>query len=113
MMTKQEMHDEFWLLTKSVLQDSRIDTEEARVLKRWLEEHQRETEFGIGYSQPCYSIVIFLFKLFEIDRAYVFLIGRTIAVEKVIVIIHRHIRGNIHNLVPKVFVALFGFADLI
>ena len=46
MMTKQEMHDEFWLLTKSVLQDSRIDTEEARVLKRWLEEHQQGTEFS-------------------------------------------------------------------
>ena len=46
MMTQQEMHDEFWLLTKSVLQDSKIDTEEAHVLKRWLEEHQRETEFS-------------------------------------------------------------------
>ena len=46
MMTQQEMHDEFWLLTKSVLQDSKIDAEEARVLKRWLEEHQRETEFS-------------------------------------------------------------------
>ena len=46
MMTQQELHDEFWLLTKSVLQDSQIDTDEARVLKRWLEEHQRETEFN-------------------------------------------------------------------
>lgn len=42
MMTQKEMHDEFWLLTKSILQDSRIDTEEARVLKRWLEEHQQD-----------------------------------------------------------------------
>ena len=45
MMTQKELHDEFWLLTKSVLQDSRIDTDEARVLKRWLEEHQRGNEF--------------------------------------------------------------------
>ena len=46
MMTQTELHDEFWLLTKSVLQDSRIDTAEAKVLKRWLEEHQREGEFN-------------------------------------------------------------------
>ena len=46
MMTQKELHDEFWLLTRSVLQDSQIDTEEARVLKRWLEEHQREAEFS-------------------------------------------------------------------
>ena len=46
MLTQQEKHDEFWLLTKSVLEDSRIDVEEARVLKRWLEEHQQGDEFG-------------------------------------------------------------------
>lgn len=46
MMTQKELHDEFWLLTKSVLEDSRIDTEEAHVLKRWLEEHQKEAEFN-------------------------------------------------------------------
>ena len=46
MLTQQEKHDEFWLLTKSVLEDSRIDAEEARVLKRWLEEHQLDTEFN-------------------------------------------------------------------
>ena len=46
MMTQKELHDEFWLLTKSVLEDLRIDTEEAHVLKRWLEEHQKETEFN-------------------------------------------------------------------
>ena len=45
MMTTQELHDEFWLLTKSILQDSKIDTAEARVLKRWLEEHQQGDEF--------------------------------------------------------------------
>ena len=45
MMTTQELHDEFWLLTKSILQDSKVDTTEARVLKRWLEEHQQGDEF--------------------------------------------------------------------
>ena len=45
-MTQQELHDEFWLLTKGILQDSRIDAVEAKVLKRWLEEHQRGTEFN-------------------------------------------------------------------
>lgn len=44
-MTQKELHDEFWLLTKSVLQDSRIDAAEATVLKRWLEEHQQGDEF--------------------------------------------------------------------
>ena len=46
MMTRQEMHDEFWILTKSVLQDSRIDTNEARVIKRWLEEHRQYEQDG-------------------------------------------------------------------
>ena len=46
MMTQKELHDEFWLLTKGILQDSRIDTEEARVIKRWLEEHQKADEFA-------------------------------------------------------------------
>lgn len=46
MLTKQEMHDEFWLLTKSILSDSRVDTTEARVLKRWLEEHSSGDEFA-------------------------------------------------------------------
>ena len=46
MMTQKELHNEFWLLTKGILQDSRIDTEEARVIKRWLEEHQKADEFA-------------------------------------------------------------------
>ena len=45
MLTRKELHAEFWLLTNGVLQDSRVDENEARVLKRWLEEHQREGEF--------------------------------------------------------------------
>ena len=46
MMTKQELHDEFWLLTRSVLQDSKIDAKEARVIKRWMEEHQSGSEYS-------------------------------------------------------------------
>ena len=45
-MTRKELHDEFWLLTRGVLQDSRVDTDEARVIRRWLEEHQRDGEFN-------------------------------------------------------------------
>ena len=45
MMTAKELHDEFWLLTKGMLQDSQLDTLEAKVVKRWLEEHQRGDEF--------------------------------------------------------------------
>ena len=45
MMTQTELHDDLWLLTKCVLQDSRMDTTEARVIKRWLEEHQSGEEF--------------------------------------------------------------------
>ena len=50
-MTTQELHDEFWLLTKSILQDSKIDTTEARVLKRWLEEHQQGDEFAVAIGR--------------------------------------------------------------
>ena len=35
-----ELGEEFWMLTKGILQDSTVDTEEARVIKRWLEEHR-------------------------------------------------------------------------
>lgn len=45
MMTRKEEGDEFWMLTQGILQDSRVDTSEARVVKRWLEEHKRGTEF--------------------------------------------------------------------
>lgn len=46
MMTRQEEAAEFWLLTQGILQDARVDSEEARVIKRWLEEHQRDGEFA-------------------------------------------------------------------
>ena len=45
MMTRKEESNEFWMLTKGILQDARVDTEEALVVKRWLEEHQRDGEF--------------------------------------------------------------------
>ncbi len=47
MMTRQEEREEFWLLTNAVLQDSSIDAQEARVIMRWLEEHQRKDEFQL------------------------------------------------------------------
>lgn len=46
MLTRKEQHDEFWMLVKGILQDSKVDTDEARVIKRWLEEHQRKDEFA-------------------------------------------------------------------
>ena len=46
MMTKKELSDEFWMLTKGILQDSRVDTDEARVIKRWLEEHSEGQDFS-------------------------------------------------------------------
>ena len=46
MMTRKEESNEFWMLTKGILQDTRVDTDEALVIKRWLEEHQRAGEFA-------------------------------------------------------------------
>jgi len=43
--TKKELGEEFWMLTKGILQDSRVDTDEARVLIRWFEEHKSGDEF--------------------------------------------------------------------
>ncbi len=45
MLTKEEGSREFWMLTKGILQDSRVDREEAMVIKRWLEEHRSGEEF--------------------------------------------------------------------
>ncbi len=45
--TKAELAEEFWMLTKGILQDATVDTDEARVIKRWLEEHQTESEFSL------------------------------------------------------------------
>ena len=44
MMTRKEESNEFWMLTKGILQDARVDTDEALVIKRWLEEHRHGDE---------------------------------------------------------------------
>ncbi|MCQ2391124.1 MAG: hypothetical protein MJ240_06855 [Kiritimatiellae bacterium] len=48
MLTKKERHAEFWMLVKGVLQDSKVDADEAQVIKRWLEEHQQGDEFAFA-----------------------------------------------------------------
>ena len=45
MLNAKEKSAEFWMLTKGILQDSRVDVDEAMVIKRWLEEHQNGDEF--------------------------------------------------------------------
>ena len=45
--SKQELGEEFWMLTKGILQDSSVDTDEARVIKRWLEEHKDGDAFDV------------------------------------------------------------------
>ena len=47
MLTPKEQSAEFWMLTKGILQDSTVDTDEARVIKRWLEEHKTGAEFDL------------------------------------------------------------------
>ena len=47
MMTPKEKSAEFWMLTKGILQDSTVDTDEAKVIKHWLEEHKTATEFDL------------------------------------------------------------------
>ena len=51
MLTREEERAELWLMTKGILQDSVIDADEARVVKRWLEEHQRGDEFALLISR--------------------------------------------------------------
>ena len=46
MMTRKDESNEFRMLTKGILQDGRVDTDEANVVKRWMEEHQRADEFA-------------------------------------------------------------------
>ena len=45
--TKAELGAEFWMLTKGILQDATVDTDEASVIKRWLEEHKEGAEFDL------------------------------------------------------------------
>jgi len=49
--SKPEEAKEFWMLTKGILQDSSVDTDEANVLKRWLEEHKRGDEFALALKR--------------------------------------------------------------
>ena len=49
--TKKEMGAEFWMLTKGILQDGAVDTDEAGVIKRWLEEHKSGTEFDFTIAR--------------------------------------------------------------
>jgi len=39
------------MLVKGILQDEKIDTDEAKVIKRWLEEHQRADEFSYAIGK--------------------------------------------------------------
>ena len=78
MMTQKELHDEFWLLTLSVLQDSRITADEARVLKRWLEEHQREGEFDFVIKKFDRRLADGIIDRFESSEA-ISAIGRVLA----------------------------------
>ena len=43
--TAKELGEEFWMLTKGILQDATVDTDEANVIVRWLEEHKTGPEF--------------------------------------------------------------------
>ena len=45
--TAAELGEEFWMLTKGILQDSNVDTDEAKVVVRWLEEHKTGSEFDV------------------------------------------------------------------
>lgn len=47
MMTKEELYQEFWLLTSGILQDLKVETVEAKVVKRWLEEHADAGDFSL------------------------------------------------------------------
>ena len=49
--TKKEEAAEFWMLAKGILQDSKIDTEEATVIKRWLEEHRTDDSFDLALAK--------------------------------------------------------------
>ena len=49
--TKAELGSEFWMLTKGILQDATVDTDEASVIKRWLEEHKEGSEFDLVISR--------------------------------------------------------------
>ena len=49
--TKQEESAEFWMLSKGILQDSKIDLDEAKVIRRWLEEHRMDGSFDMAIAR--------------------------------------------------------------
>ena len=49
--TNAEKGEEFWMLTKGILQDSNVDTDEAKVIVRWLEEHKTGSEFDMTIAK--------------------------------------------------------------
>lgn len=51
MMTIKELREEFWMLVKGILQDERVDTDEARVVMRWLEEHPQGKAFDFAIAK--------------------------------------------------------------
>ena len=50
-MTPQQERDEFWLLSKGILQDSKIDTDEARVIRCWLAEHNHNGTYDFALAK--------------------------------------------------------------
>ena len=78
MMTRKELHDEFWLMTRGILQDSKVDTDEARVIKRWLEEHQSEGEFNALVEKLSGFLVDGYVDRFE-SAAIINMLGRALA----------------------------------
>ena len=77
-MTRKELHDEFWLLTRGILQDSKVDTDEARVLKRWLEEHQDGEEFKLLIEKLASFLTDGYIDQFE-SKSIINMLGRTLA----------------------------------
>lgn len=77
MMTRKELHDEFWLLTKGILQDSKVDATEAIVVKRWLEEHQTDNEFSILINKLTKMLSDSYIDRFE-SQDIITLLGRTL-----------------------------------
>ena len=49
--TAKELGEEFWMLTKGILQDATVDTDEAGVIVRWLEEHKTGSEFDLTIAK--------------------------------------------------------------
>ena len=79
MMTRKEERDEFWMLTQGILQDSKVETSEARVVKRWLEEHRRGGEFDFALARLGEQLADNWIDRFE-SQAIVETIGRVLQI---------------------------------